>query len=57
VRQNVDLVLFLAGRGETEYETWMREEITRLGITENVRWLGFLEGDKNGAHWQAVTCW
>lgn len=30
----------------------MREEITWLGIIENVRWLGFLEGDEK---WRALA--
>lgn len=49
---NDDLVLALAGRGAPEYEKWMRDEIARLGISDRVMWLGFLDEE---AKWHALV--
>lgn len=41
-----DVALVLAGSGEPTYETWLREQVQALGITEAVVFTGFLAGEQ-----------
>ena len=39
-----DCKLVVMGKGEAEYEQFLRSEVERLGLTESVKFLGFVSG-------------
>jgi len=44
-KQFPQLVLAHAGRGDHDYESWLRAEVRRLKLDKQVIWLGFVEGN------------
>lgn len=42
--RDIDTEVYIMGRGNDDYETFLRSEAKRLGITDRVHFLGFLQG-------------
>ena len=44
-QERPDVALVLAGRGELDYEAWLRARVRELGLEGDVLFTGFLEGE------------
>lgn len=51
-----DIIVYIIGKGEDKYERFLKDETIRLGIEQQVKFLGFLNGFDKYAQLGIVDC-
>lgn len=49
LRKDLNIEAFVIGKGDADYEQYLRQEAQRLGVDDRIKWLGFLNGKEKFA--------